>query len=751
MKLQIKIMILLSSVIAILITAIVSFQILGMKQKKVFLDENQKNHAQVIDQVMKIKSESMKKVSLDYSGWDDMVLFAVNPDTLWAVDNIDMAVSAFELSFLAVYNIEKEDVYITIDSSDLNNYIVFDKEFIENVFEGKVTTHFYKYFNNNLYEIAGDIIVTSADYEARITEPQGYLFVAKKVDEVFLADLQLATNFNTALIQKSDNVVLKNEDKNKIVNYRILTDNFNAEVAILEFSSENSINHETKAFVFATIVIIAITFISLIIFFIVIQKVVTTPISKITQTLDSENTEYISEYLKKSSEFGRISLMISSFFNQKKELHLKNVKLVEQSEEIRQQNEILYQQKEEIMAQTDMVKEINDQLTETNNQLRYQTEALDSSASVTMIDINGNITYTNQKFVDILEYSKTELLKNKFDSFIDERKNIDLQTVPWNIKSEKKLWRGEICVQSKTGKIIWFDSSIIPFLDDQNNVYQYLSINIEITEKKLANIELKHKSKQITDSILYAKKIQEAILKQSFIFTEFFKDSFIYFVPRDIVSGDFFFIKKVENKIIFTAADCTGHGVPGAFMSLLGTTFLNEIIRNNPKIHANQILNELRLMIKESLGQNKNENVIRNGIDMALCIYDIEKKEIEYAGAYNPLYIIRNNNNFETTELTEIKADVMPVGVYIKEEREFTLHKFKIYENDTLYLFSDGYKDQFGGEKNSKLKSLKMKELLVKNQKNSLESQKNILENFFINWKGKNPQIDDVVVFGVRF
>lgn len=257
--------------------------------------------------------------------------------------------------------------------------------------------------------------------------------------------------------------------------------------------------------------------------------------------------------------------------------------------------------------------------------------------------------------------------------------------------------------------------------------------------------EIAEQKQSIEDSIHYARRIQRAILPSDDMANEILHDYFILFRPRDIVSGDYFWMNKIGSKTIVVAADCTGHGVPGAFMSMLGVSFLNEIVLKDQVIEAHMILNNLRERVKKTLKQEGKEGEAKDGMDIALVVIDEETKKIYYAGAYNPVFIFRDE------ELFEIKADRMPIGIYIKEKESFTLHEFDYQKGDTFYIFSDGYPDQFGGEHMQKFRIKAMKELLRNIQDKSMEEQKQILNQTILDWMGdKQEQIDDMVVIGVR-
>ena len=256
--------------------------------------------------------------------------------------------------------------------------------------------------------------------------------------------------------------------------------------------------------------------------------------------------------------------------------------------------------------------------------------------------------------------------------------------------------------------------------------------------------EIAEKNKSITDSIEYAKRIQTAVLPSNDFAKEVLPEHFILFRPRDIVSGDFYWFTKKDNLLVIIAADCTGHGVPGAFMSMLGVSFLNEIVNRHDVSTAGAILTQLRADVKKTLGQEGKEGEAKDGMDIALCIVDLENMKMQYAGAYNPLYICRNN------ELIEVKADRMPIGIYIKEKESFTNNEIDLEKGDTFYLFSDGYSDQFGGEDGQKFKSKNFKELLLEIYHKPMAEQREILNTKIDKWRGRWEQVDDIIILGIR-
>ncbi len=257
--------------------------------------------------------------------------------------------------------------------------------------------------------------------------------------------------------------------------------------------------------------------------------------------------------------------------------------------------------------------------------------------------------------------------------------------------------------------------------------------------------ELITKQKQeITDSIKYASRIQSAVLPSSGFISGALPEHFVLFMPRDIVSGDFYWMTRKNDKIVLVAADCTGHGVPGAFMSMLGVSFLYEIVNKENVLQPAEIINHLRNHIKTTLSQTGKLEEQKDGMDISLCVIDSQQKSLEWAGAYNPLYQIRNG------ELKEYKADKMPVAVHLNDHMPFTNHEIEIQDGDAFYMFSDGYADQFGGAEGRKFMSKKFKELLTSIYDKPMTDQREIIQSAHLNWKGEHDQVDDILVIGFR-
>lgn len=257
--------------------------------------------------------------------------------------------------------------------------------------------------------------------------------------------------------------------------------------------------------------------------------------------------------------------------------------------------------------------------------------------------------------------------------------------------------------------------------------------------------EIDEQNREITSSIQYASRIQQTMLSPSETVNTVFPDNFILYLPRDIVSGDFYVITQVGNKKISVVADCTGHGVPGGFMSMLGMSSIAEIINKNANnLQADVLLNQLREKIIRSMHQTGDVGTSKDGMDLALYIVDEVEMSLDFAGANNPLVLIRDG------EVIQIKPDKMPIGVYIKGNLPFTSHKMELHKGDVLYTFSDGYADQFGGSDKRKFMSKNLRNLLFEIHQKPMAEQRYILERTLLEWHGPLPRIDDVVVMGVR-
>jgi serine phosphatase RsbU (regulator of sigma subunit) len=278
---------------------------------------------------------------------------------------------------------------------------------------------------------------------------------------------------------------------------------------------------------------------------------------------------------------------------------------------------------------------------------------------------------------------------------------------------------------------------------------QEITFAIEQSEREkeiyqLRNVELKAALDQITQSIEYASRIQTALLPQQEKMADYMPEHFILFLPKDVVSGDFYWSARVGQLVIFAVADCTGHGVPGSLMSMLGISFLNKIVLERKHTDPGKILNLLREEVISTLKQKGSSDEQMDGMDIALCTYDHQKLSLKFAGAYNPLYLVRQ----ETLQV--LPADRMTISYPYGDPGSFQTHTVDLQPGDHLYLFSDGFVDQFGGPDRKKFKYKRFKELLLSVSEKTMEQQKIYLQDHFLSWKGNEEQYDDVAILGIH-
>lgn len=322
-----------------------------------------------------------------------------------------------------------------------------------------------------------------------------------------------------------------------------------------------------------------------------------------------------------------------------------------------------------------------------------------------------------------LAESMNKTLHDKYETqikFIDQLQiNFELQ--------EKVTRELEEKVQERTFEI-------------QQQKEEIIAQSEEITSQRDVLFEQK---KHITDSIQYASYIQKSLLDSSEILQNLKIQNFILYKPKDILSGDFYWFKQTNNYLFLAAADCTGHGVPGAFMSILGISVLNEILGKNEIISPASVLNDLRKKIKKTLNQDIEGNT-KDGMDITLGLLNLDTLQLQFAGANNPLVLARN------AQFTIYETDHMPVGAHPKDNISFKNHEIQLLKDDQFYIFSDGYQSQFGGENSKRLSKKQFMNVLKDTSTHHIDKQADILENRLREWQGSNEQIDDILVIGIK-
>jgi len=351
----------------------------------------------------------------------------------------------------------------------------------------------------------------------------------------------------------------------------------------------------------------------------------------------------------------------------------------------------------------------------------------------------------------INEESKTKTLQSAMQYGFDKKttadsvKNVENQkvTAAQILAQEAQIKQEQITRYGLYGGLILviaFLGFVLNRFRVSNRQKKIIEVQNKKTEEQKTIIE--EKNKDIMDSIRYAKRIQSALLKEEDHVTAHLPSHFILYIPKDIISGDFYWTLEKQDHLYLAAADCTGHGVPGAMMSMLGIAFLNEITSNEKMQSPAVILDLLRDKIIKEL--KSKDGITKDGMDISLVCLDLKTKEMQWSGANNPLWILKNGN-----DLIEIKADKQPIGIYSTFE-PFTNHKISLSKNDSLYFFTDGFADQFGGPKGKKYKYAKLKELLIEISGKTMNEQKEILNSSFEEWRGDLEQIDDVCVIGMK-
>jgi PAS domain S-box-containing protein len=395
------------------------------------------------------------------------------------------------------------------------------------------------------------------------------------------------------------------------------------------------------------------------------------------------------------------------------------------------------------------------------DRINYESIIDQANDAMFVIDIvDGRLHQFNPSAAEMLGYTKSELEnKTLFELQPPDMLQKSSSTVA-DVWEQKGLIYKDIPFVRKNGEILPVECSakVAPFAGRPAIVIYARDIRERLrleNEIKHQNEVIEEKNKDITASIEYSKRIQRSVFIERDKLKEYAPESFIFFKPRDIVSGDFYWFtpvnpakengEKAGNVLAVAAVDCTGHGVPGAFMSIIGHTLLNQTV-NNPEINTPAAaLNYINREIKNTLNQKADETPIRDGMDMALCTIDFDSKTLHFSGANNPVYIVRGS------AMIELKANKQPITASSDSiSYPFTDQRFDLQSGDCVYLFTDGFADQFGGEKGKKFMYKRFKETLVDIQDNTMEEQKALLYYAFENWKGKLDQVDDVLVIGIR-
>lgn len=424
-------------------------------------------------------------------------------------------------------------------------------------------------------------------------------------------------------------------------------------------------------------------------------------------------------------------------------------------------NQVL-QQKEEIIAQSEKLEEINRELE------KLSIVASETNNSVAIFDAKGKPEWVNDGFTRMYGYTLDEFIMHKGNSLLDMALEGPVKETVQRCFTQRKPVHYSTFLSTKFGTNIWIQTTLTPILGINGEIVKVVAIDADISKLKEAeeaiqqqkeelqaqsellrsvNIELEKSNNLLTDSIYYAKKIQEAILPSETLIRSYFTDSFVLYKPKNIVSGDFFWLTKHEEKVFVSVADCTGHGVSGAFMSMMGNALLNEIVNEKKILNPDEILTQLNRGVNYALSQGGSDVIQNDGMDIALCCIDLKQRKLNIASANQYVIII------EDGKMQEIEGSIFSIGGEFenrKLKKTYQSQEFDITENTQIYMFTDGYQDQFGGENDKKFSITKLESLIADINLKKLDEQKNILETEFEAWKGNHKQTDDVLVLGFK-
>ncbi|MFI5203721.1 MAG: two-component regulator propeller domain-containing protein [Flavobacteriales bacterium] len=386
------------------------------------------------------------------------------------------------------------------------------------------------------------------------------------------------------------------------------------------------------------------------------------------------------------------------------------------------------------------------ELNEKNIELeKLSIVASQSNEGVLICDNKGNILYLNEGFVRMTgyetnEFSGSEYAKNRLQ---DLSSKTDIDQLLQQFEKDHIPITYESAHRMKDGKTMWTRASLTPIYDKKNKLSKVIALYSDITDRVITEQALIQSNKDITDSIVYARRIQEAILPNTSILKNSFPDSFLFYRPRDIVCGDFYWFTQIDEHFVWACADCTGHGVPGAMMTMIGNEYLHQIVNKNLVTSPEKVLSQLDERITRSLKQTDEGVQTRDGMDIGICSMDTKTMTARFCGANIPIYVLRNG------ELVEYASSKYPIGGMM-EEKEFHGIEFTFQKGDTFYMCSDGYLDQFGGDEGKKFMRKRWRDLLLSIRAMDMAEQRNTIERIFDEWRGQYPQIDDVLVIGVK-
>ncbi|MBQ3655221.1 MAG: PAS domain S-box protein [Bacteroidales bacterium] len=435
-----------------------------------------------------------------------------------------------------------------------------------------------------------------------------------------------------------------------------------------------------------------------------------------------------------------------------------------------------YKSNKLLRLQTKLLERKSRQLSKQKNELEKNYHSLEqlslvarrTNNSIFITDIDGNILWINEAFVKNSGYKIDEYINLYTNNVIKGASYINLQEYYDKIKETKQSVSYMVKVPTKKG-YSWIQAALSPAFDDNGNINKIISVYSDITELKEAQNKIESQNSEIQQSIDYAKKIQDAIKPMKIFVDTVLNGYFFVNMPKNTVSGDFYWVDYRKGCTLIALADCTGHGIPGGFMSMLGQVTLSDVIAKSDRLSPAAILNEMRIRTIKLLHQRGKIGEPQDGMDLSLCVINYSEKTLSFSGAFSFTYLVRKDLpdeeiirlakegrvklNFPTDKksfLMYFKPDRMPIGIHTKDNIPFSQIDIKFQKGDTIYMTSDGFADQFGGENRKKLHTVAVERMFLKINSLPITEQKRELETFITDWKGDNDQVDDILIFGVE-
>ncbi|MBO7496597.1 MAG: SpoIIE family protein phosphatase [Salinivirgaceae bacterium] len=475
--------------------------------------------------------------------------------------------------------------------------------------------------------------------------------------------------------------------------------------------------------------------------------------------------EFGRKFIKSRAEYYEMSRNLEKSINKRTELiNQQKDELSSQREELIQQKNTLQDQREELRAQKELLQLKNSELSKISQVTNM------SNNRISIFKPNGEIDWFNAAFSKLINIGLEDYKAGSPVNIISVSSNPEsLKLAIETCRNEKVVASYESEETLETGENVWMQTTLTPILDDQEKLLLVIAVDSDITQlkqyekrieqqkadaEKQRNLalcqkdEIEAKQNEIYSSIRYAKRIQTAMMPKTKQIQRDFNDSFVLFMPKDIVSGDFYWYHRIDNKYFIAAVDCTGHGVPGAFLSIIGNYLLNSIVIHNGIHRPSDILKHLNRKIKISLKSDGMHDQNNDGMDIAMAVIDKEKHVIEYAGALRPMYLFQKGN------FVELKGDKIPITSNIMGasiNNNYTNHETTFNAGDQFYIFSDGIIDQFGGDDGRKYLTKRFKDLLENIKDLPMKEQKDLIKKSHDEWRGKYDQVDDIMVIGIRY